>query len=163
MNSSSGEVLLAHAIEEALLFDREVRVNHQALFPSSNPGVLSVLTGARVFTRWLDIERKSAMENVDAILASDTAFVAEEDDLFAELGLDALDVPGMDGGGDGDDDDEDERKKAEEGGWRVTECADRFLSLLLSITDRYRCLLQPGHRLQFAELQADLVEDFRVR
>ncbi|CAG0912671.1 unnamed protein product [Notodromas monacha] len=39
----------------------------------------------------------------------------------------------------------------------------RFLCMLLSITDRYRCLVQPGHRLQFAELQVELAEDFRVR
>jgi hypothetical protein len=45
----------------------------------------------------------------------------------------------------------------------VTECAESFLTLLLTITERYRSLPQPGHRLQFLELQLELLDDFRVR
>ncbi|KAG8236391.1 hypothetical protein J437_LFUL014912 [Ladona fulva] len=46
---------------------------------------------------------------------------------------------------------------------KVTECGDNFLSLLLTITERYKNLPQPGHRLQFLDLQLFLLEDFRVR
>ena len=46
---------------------------------------------------------------------------------------------------------------------RVTECGESFLTLLLTITERYSSLPQPGHRLQFLELQLELLDDFRVR
>ncbi|XP_020708238.2 RAD50-interacting protein 1 isoform X2 [Athalia rosae] len=46
---------------------------------------------------------------------------------------------------------------------KVTECAEAFLTLLMTITDRYSHLPQPGHRLQFLELQLELVDDWRVR
>ncbi|XP_052126248.1 RAD50-interacting protein 1 [Frankliniella occidentalis] len=46
---------------------------------------------------------------------------------------------------------------------KVTESIDSFLSLLQAITERYSCLPQPGHRLQFLELQLDLLDDWRVR
>lgn len=45
----------------------------------------------------------------------------------------------------------------------VTECADGFLTLLSTITERYETLPQPGHKLQFLQLQLDLIDDFRVR
>lgn len=45
----------------------------------------------------------------------------------------------------------------------VTECADAFLTLLTTISDRYKHLPQPGHRLQFLELQLELIDDWRVR
>lgn len=46
---------------------------------------------------------------------------------------------------------------------RVTECGESFLTLLLTITERYSSLPQPGHRLQFLELQLELLDEFRVR
>lgn len=46
---------------------------------------------------------------------------------------------------------------------KVTVCADAFMTLLKRITDRYESLPQPGHRLQFFELQLELLDDFRVR
>lgn len=46
---------------------------------------------------------------------------------------------------------------------RVPECGESFLSLLQTVTERYTCLPQPGHRLQFLQLQLDLLDDFRVR
>ncbi|XP_012271863.1 RAD50-interacting protein 1 isoform X4 [Orussus abietinus] len=48
-------------------------------------------------------------------------------------------------------------------GMKVTECAEAFLTLLMTITDRYSHLPQPGHRLQFLELQLELIDDWRVR
>nr|CAD7199925.1 unnamed protein product [Timema douglasi] len=46
---------------------------------------------------------------------------------------------------------------------RVSECGETFLTLLLTMTERYTSLPQPGHRLQFLELQLELLDDFRVR
>lgn len=46
---------------------------------------------------------------------------------------------------------------------KITTCADVFITLLQTITERYESLPQPGHRLQFLELQFELLDDFRVR
>lgn len=46
---------------------------------------------------------------------------------------------------------------------KITICADTFVTLLQTMTDRYEALPQPGHRLQFLELQLELLDDFRVR
>lgn len=46
---------------------------------------------------------------------------------------------------------------------KITACADNFMTLLQTITERYELLTQPGHRLQFLELQLELLDDFRVR
>lgn len=46
---------------------------------------------------------------------------------------------------------------------KITGCADVFITLLQTITERYECLPQPGHRLQFLELQLELLDDFRIR
>lgn len=48
-------------------------------------------------------------------------------------------------------------------GIKITACADAVITLLQTITDRYESLPQPGHRLQFLQLQLDLLDDFRVR
>ncbi|XP_014206211.1 RAD50-interacting protein 1 [Copidosoma floridanum] len=46
---------------------------------------------------------------------------------------------------------------------KITICSDAFLTLLNIISDRYRLLPQPGHKLQFLELQLELIDDWRVR
>ena len=45
----------------------------------------------------------------------------------------------------------------------VPAAAQSFLSVLLSVTERYKYLARPRHRLTFLELQLQLLEDFRVR
>ena len=45
----------------------------------------------------------------------------------------------------------------------VPSAALSFLSILLSVTERYKYLSHSQHRLQFLELQIQLLEDFRVR
>ncbi|XP_042235746.1 RAD50-interacting protein 1-like [Homarus americanus] len=58
---------------------------------------------------------------------------------------------------------------SDEGAWVAVEggeaahCGERLILLLQGITDRYKRLPQPGHRLQFLELQLELLDDFRVR
>lgn len=46
---------------------------------------------------------------------------------------------------------------------KITGCADMFITLLQTITERYESLPQPGHRLQFLDLQLELLDDFRIR
>lgn len=48
-------------------------------------------------------------------------------------------------------------------GLKITTCADSFITLIQTIMERYEALPQPGHRLQFLELQLELLDDFRVR
>lgn len=43
----------------------------------------------------------------------------------------------------------------------MTVCADSFLTLLNTMSDRYSILRQPRHKLQFLKLQTDLLEEFR--
>lgn len=45
---------------------------------------------------------------------------------------------------------------------KVTECADAFLTLLMTITDRYSHLPQPGHRYFFGALFYVKVVLFRL-
>ncbi|XP_047735969.1 RAD50-interacting protein 1 isoform X2 [Hyalella azteca] len=50
----------------------------------------------------------------------------------------------------------------EEGdGWSA--CGEQLITLLLAVTDRYKALPQPGHRLQFLEVQLELLDEYRVR
>lgn len=56
-----------------------------------------------------------------------------------------------------------------EGAWEsdtdgiVPRAAQSFLALLLSVTDRYKFLSASHHRLDFLDLQVELLEDFRLR
>lgn len=52
---------------------------------------------------------------------------------------------------------------ADEDEMKITVCADMFVTLLQTITERYESLPQPGHRLQFLDLQLELLDDFRIR
>ncbi|KAB7496371.1 RAD50-interacting protein 1 [Armadillidium nasatum] len=45
----------------------------------------------------------------------------------------------------------------------ICHCGEQLILLLQGITDRYKGLFQPGHRLQFLDLQLELLDDFRVR
>lgn len=46
---------------------------------------------------------------------------------------------------------------------KITTCADSLITLIQMIMERYEALPQPGHRIQFLELQLELLDDFRVR
>lgn len=46
---------------------------------------------------------------------------------------------------------------------RIPKCADQFVRLLDAIRERYCGLPQPGHQLQFLNLQLELIESFRRR
>lgn len=123
------DALFAHLVDESLGFERELR--DTLLYPQSQPATVFVLTQAQIFVKWINMERKYAIEKIESILSSSSA--------WERVNLD----------------DSDEMK--------VTECADAFLTLLTTISDRYNHLPQPGHRLQFLELQLELIDDWRVR
>lgn len=46
---------------------------------------------------------------------------------------------------------------------KIPRCADQFIRLLDAIRERYCNLPQPGHQLQFLNLQLELIESFRRR
>lgn len=46
---------------------------------------------------------------------------------------------------------------------KIPRCADQFVRLLDAIRERYCNLPQPGHQLQFLNLQLELIENFRHR
>uniref|UniRef100_A0A2P2HZB4 RAD50-interacting protein 1-like n=1 Tax=Hirondellea gigas TaxID=1518452 RepID=A0A2P2HZB4_9CRUS len=49
----------------------------------------------------------------------------------------------------------------DEGG--VSACGEQLVTLLQGITDRYKSLPQPGQRLQFLDVQLDVLDEYRVR
>ncbi|KAJ0177152.1 hypothetical protein K1T71_007161 [Dendrolimus kikuchii] len=97
--------------------------------------VLAVLTKAETFVRWLAVEKKYALSKMDETLGSEQWSEAVASGVGAAVGS-VLWVP---------------------------RGADWFIALLKTIEDRYAVLPQPGHRLQFLELQLELVEEWRVR
>lgn len=46
---------------------------------------------------------------------------------------------------------------------KIPKCADQFIRLLDAIRERYCNLPQPGQKLQFLNLQLELIESFRRR
>ncbi|KAH8037591.1 hypothetical protein HPB51_015025 [Rhipicephalus microplus] len=121
--------LLTHAIEEVLLFDRELRSQG---YPPFYPCILNVLTADHCFIRWIALEKKYADEKRDVLLSSPTAWKPR---FPMEGDIDELKVP---------------------------ECADSFMMILSAMTERYRHLEQPYHRLKFVSLQQILLEDWRL-
>ncbi|CAG2052936.1 unnamed protein product [Timema podura] len=103
-------------------------------YPSTQPSVIGVLTQAQVFVKWIHMEKKLF---ADASEKMDSMLSSET--AWLPLGSSELDE------------------------MRVSECGETFLTLLLTMTERYTSLPQPGHRLQFLELQLELLDDFRVR
>uniref|UniRef100_A0A2A4J1C9 RAD50-interacting protein 1 n=1 Tax=Heliothis virescens TaxID=7102 RepID=A0A2A4J1C9_HELVI len=97
--------------------------------------VLSVLTKAETFVRWQTVEKKYALAKMDESLESSQWSEGVGAGAGAATGS-ALWIP---------------------------RAADWFVTLLRTIEDRYALLPQPGHRLQFLELQLELVEEWRIR
>eukprot|EP00092_Neocalanus_flemingeri_P024006 GFUD01026040.1.p1 GENE.GFUD01026040.1~~GFUD01026040.1.p1 ORF type:complete len:752 (+),score=245.95 GFUD01026040.1:32-2287(+) len=119
------DVLLAHTIDEAIGFARDMA--GQLQYSSAQPSALLPLTVGPVFSRWLNMERKFAFEKLDTVLCGEGAWESELGD-----GL-------------------------------IPRAAESFLAVLLSVTERYKFLTASQHRLQFLELQLQLLEDFRLR
>ncbi|XP_020652924.3 RAD50-interacting protein 1 isoform X1 [Pogona vitticeps] len=100
---------------------------------SSFPSCMHILSEETYFQRWLTVERKFALQKMDSMLSSEGAWISQYKDI--------TDVDEM----------------------KVPDCAETFMTLLLVITDRYKHLPTAARKLQFLELQKELVDDFRIR
>ncbi|XP_032160216.1 RAD50-interacting protein 1 isoform X1 [Mustela erminea] len=102
-------------------------------YPDTFANCMHILSEETCFQRWLTVERKFALQKMDSVLSSEAAWVSQYKDI--------TDVDEM----------------------KVPDCAETFMTLLLVITDRYKNLPTASRKLQFLELQKDLVDDFRIR
>ncbi|KAA0721042.1 RAD50-interacting protein 1 RAD50 interactor 1 [Triplophysa tibetana] len=125
------DAMFCHLVDEVLQFEKELRTTHS--YPLSYPGVLKILLEESVFQKWLSVERKMALEKVDAMLSAEGAWSSQYKDI---TDMDELKAP---------------------------DCAETFMTLLLVITERYRSLPCPRAQLSFLALQKELVDDFRIR
>lgn len=125
------EHLFCHLVDEAIFFDHEL---HQIYdYPAGLNSSMDILTVPIVFERWIEIEKKFAIEKMDALLSSPTAWESQYKNI---ADIDTLKVP---------------------------ECGESFITLMSTITDRYKYLPSPEHRLKFLDMQLELLEDFRIR
>ncbi|CAH7473404.1 Rint1 [Phodopus roborovskii] len=102
-------------------------------YPSTFASCMHILSEETCFQRWLTVERKFALQKMDSLLSSEAVWVSQYKDI--------TDVDEM----------------------KVPDCAEVFMTLLLVITDRYKNLPTASRKLQFLELQKDLIDDFRIR
>ncbi|XP_063304190.1 RAD50-interacting protein 1 [Pelobates fuscus] len=125
------DILFCHLVDEVLLFQRELTSAHS--YTGNLPNCMHILSEEVAFQRWLTVERKLALEKMDSMLSSESAWTSQYKDIS----------------------DVDEMK--------VPDCAETFMTLLLVITDRYKNVPTASRKLKFLELQKDLVDDFRIR
>lgn len=123
--------LFCHLVEEVLQFEKDLRSHHS--YPATLPGLLHILLEDAFLQRWLAVERKMAVEKMDAMLSAEGAWTSQYKDISD---MDELKAP---------------------------ECAETFMILLQVITERYRALPSSSAQLKFFGLQKELVDDFRIR
>lgn len=102
-------------------------------YPPDLPCCLGVLTLPRAFHKWMLVEKQFAGVKMDAMLSSPSAWQSQYKDI---ADVDELKVP---------------------------ECGESFITLMLTITDRYKSLPTVIHKVRFLKLQLHLLEDFRIR
>jgi len=102
-------------------------------YPPVLPGCLDVLCLPEALSKWLLVEKKYAMQRTEQLLQAPTAWESQYKDISD---LEEVKVP---------------------------ECAESFMTLLQTITDRYRKLPVSSAKLQFLCVQLELLEDFRMR
>jgi hypothetical protein len=54
------DTLFSHTVDETLGFNHELRESYR--YPSSQPGVIGVLTQARIFVKWIYMEKKCKLQ-----------------------------------------------------------------------------------------------------
>ncbi|XP_068163261.1 RAD50-interacting protein 1 [Antennarius striatus] len=123
--------LFCHLVEELLQFEKDLRGPHS--YPAALPGVLHLLLDDAVLQKWLVVEKKMAVEKMDAMLSAEGAWSSQYKDISD---MDELKAP---------------------------DCAETFMTLLQVITERYRALPCPSAQLKFLGLQRELLDDFRIR
>nr|XP_042911901.1 RAD50-interacting protein 1-like [Parasteatoda tepidariorum] len=102
-------------------------------YPQSYPDILQILTSEPCFTRWRSLEHQGALEKMDKFLSLDTSWKSRYQD---ESDIDDLHVP---------------------------ESAELFITLLLTMTERYCNVSGKDCQVSFLELQLELLDDFRLR
>lgn len=102
-------------------------------YPHVLPSCLDVLTAGEAFNGWILIEEKFAKSKMDLMLSSETAWQSQYQGL---MDMDEANLP---------------------------ECAESFITLMLTVTDRYKTLNNPENQLRFVDLQLELLEEFRIR
>ncbi|XP_070710233.1 RAD50-interacting protein 1 [Pempheris klunzingeri] len=125
------DMLFCHLVEEVLQFEKELRSNQS--YPAVLPGLLHLLLEDTILQKWLTVEKKMAVEKMDAMLSAEGAWSSQYKDISD---MDELKAP---------------------------DCAETFMTLLQVITERYRALPCPSAQLKFLGLQRELVDDFRIR
>nr|XP_046234500.1 RAD50-interacting protein 1 isoform X2 [Scatophagus argus] len=125
------DVLFCHFVEEVLQFEKELRINQS--YPAVLPGLVHLMLEDAILQKWLTVEKKMAVEKMDAMLSAEGAWSSQYKDISD---MDELKAP---------------------------VCAETFMTLLQVITDRYRVLPCPSAQLKFLGLQRELVDDFRIR
>ncbi|XP_035538245.1 RAD50-interacting protein 1 [Morone saxatilis] len=125
------DMIFCHLVEEVLQFEKELRSNQ--LYPAVLPGLLNLLLEDAILQKWLTVEKKMAVEKMDAMLSAEGAWSSQYKDISD---MDELKAP---------------------------DCAETFMTLLQVITERYRTLPCPSAQLKFLGLQRELVDDFRIR
>nr|XP_042906773.1 RAD50-interacting protein 1-like [Parasteatoda tepidariorum] len=102
-------------------------------YPQSYPDILQLLTSEPCFTEWRSLEHQGALEKMDKFLSLDTSWKSRYQD---ESDIDDLHVP---------------------------ESAELFITLLLTMTERYCNVSGKDCQVSFLELQLELLDDFRLR
>ncbi|KFM77078.1 RAD50-interacting protein 1, partial [Stegodyphus mimosarum] len=102
-------------------------------YPLSYPNVMALLTTEPCFTQWRSLEHQSALEKMDKFLSLESAWKSRYQD---ESDVDDMLVP---------------------------ESAELFVTLLLTMTERYCNLADKECQFSFLELQLELLDDFRLR
>uniref|UniRef100_A0A674MVZ1 RAD50-interacting protein 1 n=1 Tax=Takifugu rubripes TaxID=31033 RepID=A0A674MVZ1_TAKRU len=125
------DALFCHLVEEVLQFEKELR--SKLSYPPALPGLLHLLLENTVLQKWLTVEKKMAVEKMDAMLSSEGAWSCQYKEM---CDMDEL---------------------------RAPDCAETFMMLLQVITERYRYLTCPSAQLKFLGLQKELLDDFRIR
>ncbi|KAG8175130.1 hypothetical protein JTE90_023412 [Oedothorax gibbosus] len=92
-----------------------------------------ILSSDPCFSRWRSLEHQSALEKMDKFLSLETAWKSRYQE---ESDLDDMHVP---------------------------ESAELFVTLLLTMTERYSNIADKDRQISFLDLQLELLDDFRLR
>ncbi|CAB4002313.1 RAD50-interacting 1-like, partial [Paramuricea clavata] len=122
------EAVFSHFVDETLLFDKELRNTYD--LSQVNSSCLQVLVKQPCFAKWVTLEKKYAMENIQSLLSSEKAWSPRYED--------AADVDDL----------------------KVPECVETFVSLLVGITDRYKYMPGEENQISFVNIQLDLLYFF---
>lgn len=125
------DVVFSHIVDETLAFEHELRKMYN--YPINYPSVTEVLTQPHIFLKWINMERKckTCTLNIDY----------KQYKIYFDISLDAsvkMDVIIHNK--------EQWKILIYDSQYCMTACADSFLTLLNTMSDRYSILRQPRHK-----------------